>query len=270
MNKFGTKIRSGLAAVAYAGVALGSVAIILSASASASERGVEVGVDIGDAQVMLGAQSARVVERVDYRAGVRRIADVVIENGVPLSAIVNPDVERAWEIIDSVWPTSLRSELRQVSVIDEGPRGLVGVVHRSATGGWILSIDRADLADQSLVRETIIHEIAHVATLGTSSFTFDKTAGCDGVAIAVGCAFPGTLMARYAERFWPGNEVDAPAEALVDPYAATAPHEDLAETFTAWVAGWPVVSVDVAARIDMMSSDPRLSVLAEEIRDRLG
>jgi len=270
MSNFGIRLRNGLAAAAYAGVAIGSVAIILSASASASERVAAVGVDIGDAQVVLGGQSARTVEQVDYRAGVRRIADVVIENGSPLGQIADPDVSKAWEIIDSVWPTSLRSELTQVSVIDEGPRGLVGVVHRSSIGGWILSIDRADLADRRLVSETIIHEIAHVVTLGTGSFSFDTTVGCEGVAIEVGCAFPGSLMALYSQRFWPGGELGSPVEALVDSYAATAPHEDLAETFTAWVAGWPVVSADVEARIDLMSADPRLSELAREIRDRLG
>lgn len=260
-----TRWTSVLAGLALAGAVVGSMAVVASSSASQST----IAPDIGDARVSLGTQSARVVEQVAYRDGVRRVADVAIDNGSPLGVIDNPDVAAAWEIVDSVWPTSLRAELKQISVIDEGPRGLVGVVHRSSTGGWILSVDRVDLPDRRLMQETIIHEIAHVVTLGPDTFSFDTGAGCDGVTIAVGCAYPGTLMARFAERFWPGGVADAPPSALADAYAASASHEDLAETFTAWVAGWPVVSADEASRIEMLSADPQMASLAAEIRDRM-
>ncbi len=266
MRTNGIRWTSVSAVLALVGVAVGAVAVGVSVSASQST----IAPDIGDARVSLGTQSARVIEQVSYRDGVERIADVVIKNGSPVGEIDDPDVAAAWKIVDSVWPASLRAELKQVSVIDEGPRGLVGVVHRSSTGGWILSVDRVDLPDRRLVQETIIHEIAHVVTLGPDVFSFDTEAGCNGVTITVGCAFSGSLMARYAERFWPGGAVDAPPSALADVYAASAPHEDLAETFTAWVAGWPVVSADVASRIEMLSADPEIAPLAAEIRDGMG
>jgi len=266
MRLTGTRMTKLPAVLAVAGTIVGSIAVVLSASASAPDTSTA----IGDAKVALGSRSARVVEQVDYRDGVTRVADLIIDAGTPLGEVGNKDLAKAWDIVDSVWPSSMRADLDQISVIDEGPRGLVGVVHRSASGGWILSLDRRDLGDRDLVEETIIHEIAHMATLGPDQFSFDLETGCNGVLISVGCAAPGSLMARWADKFWPGGVADSEPSNLVDAYAATGPHEDLAETFTGWVAGWPVESGRVGARIDMLASDPMMSALATEIRDQRG
>ena len=246
---------------------VGSVAVVLSAALSTPESPTTT---IGDARVDLGARSARVVEQVEYRDGVTRVVDLILDNGQPVGELNDPDLATAWEIVDSIWPPSMWAELNQISLIDEGPRGLVGVVHRSSLGGWILSLDRSDLGDRNLVEETIIHEIAHMATLDAEHFSFDTASACSGVKITVGCAAAGSLMARWAETFWPGGVVDSNAADLVDTYAATGPQEDLAETFTAWVAGWPVRSAHVEARIETLGSDPTMSLLAKEIRDRRG
>jgi len=240
----------------------GSLALVLSASAAARSDDTM----IGDARVSLGTTSARLVEEVEYRVGVTRVADLVVDRGSPVDEITNSDLAAAWDLVSSVWPSSMMSELSQISVIDEGPRGLVGVVHRSVSGGWILSLDRSDLNDQQLVEETIIHEIAHVVTLSPDQFSFDRDGTCDGVAISVGCAASGSLMARWAIAFWPEGVDDSTPSESVDDYATTAPHEDLAETFTAWVAGWPVESSHVQARIDMLAADPIMNSLAAEIR----
>ncbi len=228
---------------------------------------------IGDARVDVGQQTARVVEQVGYRDGVSRIADALIDGGTPATLINDPDLAQAWRLVESVWPTSLRGQLKQISLIDEGSRGLVGVVHRSSSGGWILSIDRSDLWDHRLVQETIIHEIAHMVTLGPDDFTFnlgvEDDRACEGVSIAVGCARASSLMARYASRFWPDGIVDATSASLVDEYAATAAHEDLAETFTAWVADWTISSSAVESRMEFLAGDPVMSSLEAEIGNRL-
>lgn len=260
----GTEMTKLAAGLALAATMLGSVGVVLAGAGSASDGSTA----IGDARLDLGSRPARVVEQVDYRDGVTRVADLIIDNGLPVGDHGNVDLETAWAIVDSVWPPSMRAALDQVSVIDEGPRNLVGVVHRSAAGGWILSLDRRDLDDRVLVEETIIHEIAHIAALGPDQFVFDLETGCEGVQISVGCAAHGSFMARWAEEFWPGGVIDASPSELVDPYAATGPQEDLAETFTAWVAGWPVESGPVSARIDMLASDPTMSALATEIRSQ--
>jgi len=255
-----------LAVLATATSVVVSIAVGMAASASGSHGRT----DISDARVSVEGRSARLVEQVDYRDGVTRVADMLVVDGRPDGDLDNTDLAAAWDFVDSTWPSSMRGDLRQISVIDEGPRGLVGVVHRSKAGGWILSLDRSDFEDRQLVEETIIHELAHVATLGPGQFSFDLEAACEGVVTTVGCASPGSLMARWASRFWPGGVVDASASDLVDPYAATAPHEDLAETFTAWMADWPVESSHVRDRYEMLAADPVMNSLAGEIRSQLG
>jgi hypothetical protein len=174
-----------------------------------------------------------------------------------------------WEIVDALWPASHRNQLVQVSVVREEPRGLVGVVHPSATGGWILSLDVADIDDRALIEETIVHEISHVVTLGREVFTFGEVDGCPGAAIELGCATADSVLARFADRFWPGDVGSSIGADFVNEYASTAAHEDLAETFTAWVLGWPVDGAIAKAKVEMLAGDSELAPLAVELRARL-
>jgi hypothetical protein len=223
---------------------------------------------IGVAGVDLGDDTARIVERVTYRHDVERVGDVRFVDGVPAGP-VEGDIAAMWEIVDALWPDDLRGELVQLSVVREEPRGLVGVVHPSATGGWILSLDAADLDDRSLLEETIVHELSHVLTLEATVFTFNQEDDCEGVVMALGCAAPGTVLAEFAARFWPGDVADDDPAHFVNDYAASAAHEDLAETFTAWVLGWPVEDAVIEAKIDMLAADPALAALADTLRMRL-
>ena len=224
---------------------------------------------VGDASVALGDDAARSIERVAYRQDVVRVGDVVVVDGAPRTAIEDPDVTAMWDIVDGLWPTWLDGELRQLSVVREEPRSLVGVVHPSGRGGWILSLDLADLDDLELVAETIVHELSHVVTLDADGFTFGDDIGCDGVAIELGCADDGTVLASFATAFWPGDMPIGSAADHVNAYAMTAAHEDLSETFTAWVLDWPVDGDLVEAKIAHLAADPALERLASTLRDRL-
>lgn len=225
--------------------------------------------DVGQAGVALGDDAARAVERVAYRQDVIRIGDVVLVDGQPNGPIEHADIAATWEIVDAIWPESLRSELRQLSVIEEASRGLVGVVHPAAGGGWILSLDLADLGDQVLIEETIVHELSHVLTLAPDAFGFGE-GDCAGVRIELGCAASGSVLAEYADAFWPGDDGSDSEVDYVNDYAMTAAHEDLSETFTAMVLGWPVEGGQVDAKIAMLEGDPRLAALAIELRASLG
>lgn len=227
-----------------------------------------VSTDIGAAAVDLGTDSARAVERVAYRQDVERIGDIVIVSGQPLEP-VEGEMGEMWALIDEIWPDQLRDALAQVSIVREESRGLVGVVHPSATGGWILSLDIADLDDRHLIEETIVHELSHLVTLDREIFTFGEVEGCSGAQIDLGCAEAGTVLAEFAERFWPGDVPSPLAADFVNDYAASGAHEDLAETFTAWVLGWPVSGAAIDAKIEMLSADPELDALADELRVRL-
>jgi len=224
--------------------------------------------DVGQAGVSVGNDTARAVERVAYRQDVVRVGDVIVVDGAPSAPIENPDIAATWAIVDELWPDSLRGELRQLSVIEGESRGLVGVVHPAGTGGWILSLDVADLDDRLLIEETIVHELSHLATLAPDEFVFGAT-DCAGVKIELGCAASGSILADFATEFWPGDEGSNFAGDYVNDYARTGAHEDLAETFTALVLGWPVSGGQVDAKLAMLESDPRLTALAAELRTNL-
>ncbi len=238
----------------------GAVAYSLSLSGSSPPE-----TRLGTAGIAVSDDTARLVERVVYRQDVVRIGDVVVVDGAPRDPITDPAIASMWEIVDSVWPTLLRSDLRQLSVIEEDSRGLVGVVHPANGGGWILSLDLADIEDRGLVVETIVHELSHVVTLDAEVFTFDGD-DCDGARIDLGCAAEGSVLARFSDAFWPGDVGSDLVGDYVNEYAMTAAHEDLAETFTAWVLDWPVGGENIDAKIAILAADPELSALADELR----
>jgi hypothetical protein len=222
---------------------------------------------VGTAAVTVVDDAARVVERVTYRTDVERVGDVLLADGRPVSVIDQQEVKSAWALVAQEWPAERRGDLVQLSVIREGPLGLVGVVHPASAGGWILSIDAADLDNRELVTETIVHELAHVVTLAPDRFTFGDATACDGVAVDLGCAAPDSVLARFSERFWPdGRPAHPEADGFVTTYAGTAVHEDLAETFTALVFDWPIPAGTVAAeKIAFLESDPELAALHQEL-----
>jgi len=190
---------------------------------------------------------------------------VVVENGAPSSPIDSSEVAAAWEIVDATWPASRRRDLIQLSVIRERDYGLVGVVHSVADGGWILSIDAADLERPEIVVETVVHELVHVVTLAPVRFEFGDPGRCDGLRIELGCASTGSGLARFADRFWPdGVPADDSEDAFVTAYARSGPHEDLAETFTAWVFEWPTAGV-AAEKVRFLEQDEELSDLRDDL-----
>lgn len=226
---------------------------------------------VGTAAVTVVDDAARVVERVTYRSAVERVGDILLSDGRPVSAIEQREVQSAWSLVEQTWPADRRGELVQISVIREDRLGLVGVVHAASAGGWILSIDAADLDDRDLVVETIVHELAHVVTLSPDRFTFGDGTDCDGVAVELGCAQRDSALARFSERFWPeGRPAHAGADGFVTSYANSAVHEDLAETFTALVFDWPVPEDTVAAeKIAFLETDPELAPVRRELSRRL-
>lgn len=224
---------------------------------------------VGTAGVAVGDDTARAVERVVYRQDVTRLGDVVLVDGEPLAEITDDRVAAVWDIVDATWPDEFRGALRQLSVIEEAERGLVGVVHPSATGGWILSLDAADLDDRRLLEETIVHELSHVVTLNRDDFAFGD-GPCDGERIELGCARAGTVLARFAAAFWPDGDPGEHTGDFVNDYAASAAHEDLAETFTSMVLGWTPTGEVVDAKVALIESDPELAALAAQLRAILG
>ena len=119
-----------------------------------------------------------------------------------------------------------------------------------------------------MIRETIVHELSHVVTLAPDVFGFGDRE-CVGVRIELGCASSDSVLADYATTFWPGDEGSDNEADYVNDYAMTAAHEDLSETFTAMVLGWPVEGGQVDAKLAMLEGNPQLAALAIELRASL-
>lgn len=115
---------------------------------------------------------------------------------------------------------------------------------------WVFAANLAYADDADLLLSTLIHEYAHLLSLGLDDVDPDATA-CDTEWSGAGCLLPDSDLERFAQRFWAGY-ADAPArdnvdadvaaefyrahdEDFVSEYAATNASEDFAETFATYV-----------------------------------
>ena len=104
------------------------------------------------------------------------------------------------------------------------------------------------------IEETIVHELAHVLTLDPSVFTFGD-GGCGGERIEPGCAHRRFgALAEFTAAFRPDRTRGDDAD-YVNDYAGSAPHEDLAETFTSMVWGWTPIGEVIDAKTAMLAAD---------------
>jgi hypothetical protein len=150
-----------------------------------------------------------------------------------------------WRIVREVWPARYVDVVRQLNIVTDGTGGTLAMVHRSGLdpSTWILSLDDAEPDD--VIRQSLVHELAHVLTLDRSDLSVvARTATCNGSRIAIGCAATGSALADWSREFWTGTDGKAVAEptaddrrAFVTSYSASSVHEDLAESFMAWVLG---------------------------------
>jgi hypothetical protein len=115
---------------------------------------------------------------------------------------------------------------------------------------WVFAANLAYADDADLLLSTLVHEYAHLLSLGIDDVDPDATE-CDTEWSDAGCLLPDADLEHFAQRFWTGY-TDAPArdnvdadvaaefyqaheEDFVSEYAATNASEDFAETFATWV-----------------------------------
>jgi hypothetical protein len=252
-------------------IVLRIVAVCALAAFFGSLRTVEV--DIGTAVTAVHPRSgaARTEETVRYDdTGLELLAVYRVDDG-RLEGAALPEHRRLWALAEAMLPAGSLPQIRQLNVVTDGEARTLAMVHRSTTehDAWILSIDAAEADD--VLRRTLVHEFAHLATLGESDLTSQRT-NCNGRLIEIGCAKRGSLLADYADRFW----TDRPepdryrASEFVTQYAAESVHEDLAETFLFWVYGDRPSSEAIAAKYDWFAQRATFVTARDEIRARLG
>jgi hypothetical protein len=112
--------------------------------------------------------------------------------------------------------------------------------------------------------------LAHLYTLGETDLTSQRS-NCSGELLEIGCARSQSLLADYARHFWSGVAEPAryaPGE-FVTQYAADSVHEDLAETFMAWVDADKAGSPTISAKYQWFEAQATFVTARAEIQAKL-
>lgn len=165
---------------------------------------------------------------------------------------------------------------------------------------WLLSVDPADAAERpEYYHETLVHELAHILTLGAGvrsdgpfATLAEGASACAGPAVRHGCIDPGSLLGRFTQQFWTAEDLAAAdrihaagsggfedaavaryrerSSAFTSPYGVTDPAEDIAETVVALAFDQrqPRGST-AAAKVDLLRQDPEVFALVDRIRATL-
>jgi hypothetical protein len=231
-------------------------------------------VEIGSALQAISAGgddgAARHTEQVSYDdEDLELVAGYVVADAqLPPSA--PPAHQALWTIAEDVLPVTELARIRQLNVVTDGPNGTLGMVHRSglAADQWVLSLDEAE--KPAVLGETLVHELAHMLTLGRGDLDA-RTDDCEGVRVPIGCAIAGSTLAAWADAFWPDPAGTAryDRDRFVSEYAASAVHEDLAETFLAYVLDEDPRSPIIAEKFAFFDGHPDLALVAQQARINL-
>jgi len=179
-----------------------------------------------------------------------------------------------WEYYTTLIPSEERSSLAEYSIITDGEGNLLAAVAQTYYDPalWALEVDIRDSDDKLNLTYTLIHEYAHLLTLGPGQVTpseavfnnpddddiyFEELSACPDYFPGEGCSQPDSYINAFFEAFWTDiheewqdinliEDDDTYYEALDDfyfkyedrfvtDYAVTNPEEDIAEAFTFFV-----------------------------------
>ena len=218
----------------------------------------------------------------------------------------NTTHQQIWDYFTTLIPRGERDTLlAEFSIVTDGLDNNLAAVSQTASDPelWSLEVDIADSADTLNLTYTLIHEYAHLLTLGpdqvepsTAIFNnpddedvyYDVSAACPDYFPGEGCSYPSSYINTYFTQFWADihgewqninliEDDDAYYEALdnfyydyenrfLTDYAATNPEEDIAEAFTFFILS-PRPAGDTIAKekILFFYDYPELVSLREQI-----
>ncbi len=174
---------------------------------------------------------------------------------------------RVWDDLVRVTTVEFAaSEIREYQVGDDADSDTLAYVASASDDPtkWAFAANLAYADDADLLLATLVHEYAHLLSLGANDADPAATT-CETEWTGAGCLRPDADLQRFADRFW-SQYADAPARDNVDAdvawdfyqaheddfvsdYAATNASEDFAETFATYV---------------MEPSGPRAGIIAEK------
>lgn len=250
-----------------AGAAI-ALALLSSSSSTASRPAIEEDDDFGTVEVY-----------------------AVLEDG-SLDPAATGLAAEVWETFERVATPDFTADVMAEYRLGDAPDSdtLAYVYQTSDPEYWVLAANLATSRDTEQLIATLIHEYAHILTLGTNQV--DPAAGsCSTLDLDEGCADPDSLLQAFQETFWSGYS-DAPDAANSDPdvayefylaheedfvsdYAATNVVEDIAESFMTFVLeDEPAAGTVTAAKLLFFWDEPDLVAIRERIRaefaDELG
>jgi hypothetical protein len=256
------------ALILLAGGAAIALALLSSTSSTASRPAIEEDDDFGTVEVY-----------------------AVLEDG-SLDPAATGLAAEVWETFERVATPDFTADVMAEYRVGDAPDSdtLAYVYQTSDPEYWVLAANLATSRDTEQLIATLIHEYAHILTLGTNQV--DPAAGsCSTLDLDEGCADPDSLLQAFQETFWSGYG-DAPDAANSDPdvayefylaheedfvsdYAATNVVEDIAESFMTFVLEEePAAGTVTAAKLLFFWDEPDLVAIRERIRaefaDELG
>ena len=158
---------------------------------------------------------------------------------------------------------------------------------------WILANNLATSEDRQSLIATLVHEYAHILTLGGDEMQRHVPA-CGTIDLSEGCARDDSYLLAFEQRFWASYGDAAPTpdnddadvaydfyleheDDFVSDYAATNVVEDIAESFMTFVLEdrpEDAAASVTAAKLDFFWQYPELEAIRERIRaefsDELG
>jgi hypothetical protein len=227
-----------------------------------------------------GAESGMTPEEVylvTYTVSGDQISDPYFED-VPadLTGFQKDEVghQEIWDYFVTLIPANERNSLAEYSIVTDGEGEILAAVTQTLYDPalWGLEVDIRDTDDKLNLTYTLIHEYAHLLTLGPDQVTpsidlfynpddndiyYDEVTACPAYFPGEGCSRDDAYINAFYKRFWIDiheewldinliEDDDAYYEALDDfyytyedrfvtDYAVTNPEEDIAEAFTFFV-----------------------------------
>jgi len=190
-----------------------------------------------------------------------------------------------WETFTRVATVEFVSEVMSEYRVGDAPRSdtLAYVYQTDDPDYWVLADNLATSEDESQLIATLVHEYAHILTLGVDEVQ-PRANSCETLQLDEGCAEGDAVILAFDERFWSGYGDDAPAadnsdadlawefylaheDDFVSDYAATNVVEDIAESFMTWVVEDDASGDSVVAeKLRFFEDYPPLVAIRDRIR----
>jgi hypothetical protein len=181
--------------------------------------------------------------------------------------------QRIWDYYRAIIPPSQRRTVSNFYIFTDGKQRILAFVAQSNVSPrkWVLSVDVVDAETPQDLTYTLVHEFAHLLTLGPdqvvpSEALFENPGNetiwrqeydaCPNYFIAEGCSIEGAYIDSFFNRYWDdiyrewlriqrqtGDSYvqlieefyEVYKDQFVSDYAVTSPEEDIAESFTFFV-----------------------------------